>query len=107
MKHVVACLVLAGAMAGCGDGESGWQADWRTYEERYVDSYLEFPGLFLEDCEDYVEVGREQGEATIRYQRFPNYALESILEDYGLVQTDDIIDEAVQIVFDEFERACP
>ena len=29
MKRVVACLVLAFALAGCGGNESGWQAEFR------------------------------------------------------------------------------
>ena len=116
MKLILACVVSATALAGCGGGESSWQDEWRDNAGHAVVALDEENVQYL--C-SAIETGEADWEAWGIGQRglFSADAdrvydpgirsLNVILADYRLEQTPAILDEAVQIFIDNFERVCP
>jgi len=119
MKRVVACLVLAVAVAGCGSSEPGWQDEWREQRRQDLNNpeYVD-PVELLQVCAIFDEDG---GRGLLKQEVLATWALESeeveyegpgqtvteILADYGVTENAKIVDEAAEIAIDEIERACP
>ena len=118
MKRVVACLVLAVAVAGCGSSEPGWQDEWREQTRRDLnDPEMLDPAELLLPCSVFDQDG---GRDLLEQELFAEMAndeeveyegsgrpLREILADYGLVENVNTLNEAAQIFLDEIERACP
>ena len=114
MKRVVACLVLAVAVTGCGGSEPGWQDEYREQTRRDLNNpELLDPADLLQVCAVYdQDGGRDLLELELLAEEEVEYEgsgrpLDEILADYGLVEDVNTLDAAVQIFLDEFERACP
>ena len=115
MKRVVACLVLAVAVAGCGGDESGWQAEFRERVRQEVAEVSAIdPAAVLIVCESLATDYDNTAQLFIRnfedaYRgRDSWWRLELvILPSYELEMTPSILDEAVRIFLDESEQVCP
>ena len=129
MKRVVACLVLAVALAGCGSSEPGWQDDWRDSSRQFVNDPELTPTAELRQACMGVEIfdpqrggmgyeDVEEAELAFKVGRLASLAVDNaldgsgrsraeILADYGVEETSDVYWEAFEIVLDEIKRACP
>ena len=120
MKPVVACLVLAVAVAGCGSSEPGWQDELREQIRSDFNS-PEFgvdPADMMATCIGFGEVTDEQMQE-LRIGALANFnylfndpeleepTIDELLAEYGIERTPAISGEVVDIYFDEMERACP
>ena len=124
MKWVVACLVLAVAVAGCGGDEPGWQDELRG-QLRYQFNNPE-PGI---DPADYlaacitIESATDEEMEELRmgiisefnavFNDVESYTgtgdfrpIDEILAEYGVERTPAISGEVVDVYFDEFEQLC-
>ena len=119
MKLVVACLVLAVAVAGCGSKSAGWQDEWREQTRRDLNNpEILDPADLLLAC-PYFET--DEGRELIEQEMLAEIAnddddgeyvgsgrpLDEILADAGLERNVKTLNEAVQILLDELERPCP
>ena len=107
MKRVVACLVLAIAVAGCGSGVdsplaySSWQREWRAQTARDLGDYELIDRAFLQDqCANLNAIAWNKWPTTGRL-------LDEILADFGFTVTNAIRIEATDIFIDEVEDVCP
>jgi len=120
MKRVVACLVLAVAIAGCGGGEPGWQDEFREQTRRdFNNPEMMDPVGLLQICaaldqdggtdllrQEILAAWAEQDETGEEYDG-SGRPLAEILADFGLVEDVNTLNDAAQIFVEEFERACP
>ena len=111
MKRVVACVVLAVAVTGCGSSEPSWQDEWRESRSRGI-SDIDPVELLQEICLPLNEAGgrdimkREILDAWSNNDDFLQI-FEDLLDDFGAVANAKTLDEGAEIVIDAFISACP
>lgn len=112
MKRVVACVVLAVAMAGCGDGESAWHAEFRRQfrSDNFVPDLADQP-LCIHFKDFTFEEREEVRRGLVMDFDFlfvdAKTGIDELLAVFGIERTPAIEDEVVDLAMDELEQLCP
>ena len=99
-------------MAGCGDGESAWQAEFRELfrSDNFVPDLADqllcigFKDLTFEEREE-VRLGLVMDFDILFVEA--KTGIDELLAEHGIERTPAISDEVVDLAMNEFEQLCP